>query len=310
MKLFHLRRAIAAVAALALTGFALVGGAGAAAAAAPPPSDTSWTWDASGWGWQASTSVVAGRTLVNGYWYRSPHGTYLVENQYNGVSRGSLATEHARTGGGRGALGYPVSSRVGRAGQLDGYQLFERGVIYQNNYDKYTVQGGPSPFDATHRATGGGSGYLGFPTGNEVREAGSHFYQPFEGGLIYASPSGAYAVAGKLRTSHSLHGGGRGIGYPTGREVGQGAGYKYQVFERGVVYCANVGSGERCSAVKGGFSDIHARYGGGGGQLGYPTRDETYNRSGATWTQRFERGTVEVDPKSGQHWVTWERNSF
>lgn len=297
------RRAVAGFAAVAAAATLALAGAAPASALPPAPSPSAWTWDLPSWGYQPTGERF--KSWDYGYWYTSPRGLFWVSGSTSGPSSGGFAGEHIRTGGGRGQLGYPVANAA-RDG-VGTYQAFERGVIYYERRH-FTVKNGG--FRDAHTQTGGGTGYLRYPTGNEVQEAPGWWYQQFQEGMIYVSPRGAYPVIGQLAREHTKQGGGRGLGYPLAREVHQSAGYTYQQFERGVVYCATPSSRTYCSTVKGGFSGIHAAHGGGGGSLGYPTGNESYDSWKRTWTQRFENGTVELDPKTGGYWVTWERNRF
>lgn len=277
-----------------------------------------YTWDADGYGW---------RSIETGYQYTSPYGTHAVQGTSVTPER-AFSDAHVGRGGGRGELGYPTSDlayqdlehllfeSAGYAG-LGRFQEFERGVIYGLDAERtdqvpvvgtYVVKGGVSPFRSVHGATGGGSGFLGYPLGNEARQSAGYWYQAFMGGQIYVSPRGAYPVffdwGGFEYTERG--GGTSDIGYPVGSVQIQGDYYSYQQFERGIVYaslgCWGCDTGLYGYVVKGGFLEAHAARGGGTGSMGYPKADETYDSFTRTWTQVFERGRIEIGP-SGTRYV-------
>lgn len=258
--LYHLRRrALAALAAVVTAGTLAFGGA----AAAVPYVDGAWTSDGPGYAYLIEGDEVH---------YSSPHGVFTV----GGVARAA----HQGVGGGTGVLGYPTAEPHPE-GPAYAYQTFERGVIYASPHGAFPVQGG---IWAAHRAAGGGSGGLGYPSGPQVREGPGYGYQTFERGILYAGPRGAFPVAGEIQAVHGSQGGGAGsLGYPTDTARTQAPGYGYQTFERGVVYASPRGA----YAVTGAARLVHEGVGGGRGVLGYPTSAPT------SWGQQsFERGVV------------------
>lgn len=266
-----------------LTAFAAVTvalgiGAVAAPAATAAPSPW-WNWDAPGWGWQ--------QHAYEGVWYTSPHGTFAVDDGYP-----DFDAVHRATGGGGGQLGYPTGSE--RSESAGYYQTFERGVIYHSFRGTYALRSS-SAITQVHNRHGGGGGVLGYPAGHEVNQGGGWWYRSFGEGTVYISPRGSFAVTGDLDDEHRYQGGGGGLGYPTAPRRQDAPGFGYQTFERGIVYCMPYSqSWESCDTVKGGFLSVHARYGGGGGALGYPTMNEYYSSWDGSWVQSFERGTVRI----------------
>ncbi|GMA31930.1 LGFP repeat-containing protein [Litorihabitans aurantiacus] len=308
-----LRTVTTAVAALALTA-----SLGTAAQA-----DT-YTWDASGYGW---------RVIENGHQYTSPFGTHAVQGS-SATPEKAFSVAHLQLGGGRGVLGYPTSTSTyddieqllfetaGYSG-VGQYQQFERGVIYGLDAERTdgtpvvntsVVRGGTSPFRSVHAATGGGTGALGYPLGNEVRQASGYWYQPFLGGQIYVSPRGAFPVDSRWGGfDYTQRGGGTSdIGYPVGNLQIQGLDHAYQRFERGIMYtslgCWGCDTGLVGWAVKGGFLEAHAARGGGTGSLGYPKGNEFFDTTTRTWSQVFERGRIHIGPAGTRYemGVFWE----
>ena len=254
----QLRRALTPVAALSLAASAVIAAAPSAEAAA----------DAPGWTWELDSAGVS---------YTSPWGTWHVSDPY-------LSGEHARTGGGRGSLGYPVGPQVQ---EVPGYwyQRFERGVVYAGPRGTHAVA--DLWIRTEHARLGGGGGSLGYPASSEVRQAAAHRYQEFERGVVYAGPSGTYPVLGSIDAKHRSWGGGTGtLGYPTSAARQDGPGYSYQVFERGIVYSGRHGTFVVDDDT---VRRVHAARGGGSGALGYPSSD-TFG-TGQRF-QHFERGTI------------------
>ena len=282
-------RALAAATSLVLAGGVL---AGAAAPAGAEPGE--WTDDAPGWGWLRDTT-----SDDPGIWYDSPHGTYFVPRYFP-----EFVSAHGSVGGGRGVLGYPVGDVVEET--HDGiptgdYQIFERGVIYGSytHLDSARTYVVPDdwPTAQLHRASGGGSGELGYPRGDAVQQAPGWWYQEFENGYAYVSPHGGYTVLGAADRTHRGEGGGGGLlGYPIGPRRWDGPWYSYQTFERGTLYCNPKwgNNHDTCSPVTGGFTSAYASQGGGRGWLGYPLADESFNFY--YWTQWFERGYIHIYP--------------
>ena len=271
-------RALAAAASLVLAGGFV---AGAAAPAGADPGE--WTADAAGWEWSYDD------TDLQDVWYRSVHGQHAVLGD-----DWPFAALHGGLGGGRGALGYPtgdVTEEVFGDGETGYYQTFERGVIYESADGAFAVLDS-SPTTKVHRASGGGSGELGYPMGDPVQQAPGWWWQEFTHGYAYSSPRGAQAVVGETADEHVAQGGGSGLGYPVDQRREDGPRYWYQRFERGIVYCNPIGFNfySTCHTVKGGFVGAHGSQGGGRGYLGYPTTNESFSPA-TGWNQLFERGS-------------------
>ena len=177
-----------------------------------------------------------------------------------------------------------------------GYSVGASSVMYTSPLGDFDVTGG---IDSAHRGLGGGTGAVGYPAGAETSQGPGYSYQVFERAVVYAAPFGAHSVRnGPFRDAHSRFGGGAGaLGYPTAEQVGQGGGYWYQTFERGVIYVSPRGAyGVTWEALP-----THRYFGGGGGSLGYPVGDQTAQGGGFSY-QVFERGVIYAS-KYGSHAV-------
>lgn len=178
-----------------------------------------------------------------------------------------------------------------------GYEERPSAVTYSSPHGTFDVGGS---IGRAHGELGGGTGQVGYPVSTAVSEGGPYAYQRFERAVIYTSGAGAYAVHdGPFRSTHESRGGGGGaLGYPTSRQIDQGGGFAYQVFERGVIYVGPRGAFVVTSQVL----DVHTRSGGGGGILGYPVGPSVSQGGGFAY-QAFERGVVYVSSQ-GAHAVT------
>ena len=267
-------------------------GAGTAAPAtaeAAPPHP--WTYDAPGWGWQLETYPEDESTRT--VWYTSPHGTFTVPGGWTQMSQW-----HRLHGGGRGVLGYPVSStsseQLTDVVDVGIFQRFERGILYSSDGGAHATRYADA-LTQVHRSLGGGRGSLGYPTSDVNTQAAGFRYQTFRHGVAYSSPVGTFGVWGALNQRHRSHGGGTGLGYPTSHRVQESRTHYYQVFERGVVYCfALTRDQDGCSVVTEPFRTMHAARGGGSGDLGYPIHEARF--SDGRLVQTFEGGTLVATP--------------
>lgn len=121
------------------------------------------------------------RSFVHGVIYSSHLGTF--------ATTGPVTRSHAAHGGGRG-LGYPVAGSRAQ-GSHHSYQSFERGVVYcigSASPSCATVKGGFLP---VHAREGGGTGWLGYPRGDErLDRASGSWHQEFEHGRVEITARG------------------------------------------------------------------------------------------------------------------------
>lgn len=171
----------------------------------------------------------------------------------------------------------------------DGYwHTSPHGTFHVDNVAGYRAPG-------RHRALGGGTGVLGYPTSALTEQRGipqgisTGRFQQFERGVVYDSAYGTFVTlaSSSITDLHRAQGGGTGAtGYPTSEVVQEATGWSYQRFAVGVVY----------SSPRGTFSVLHGfdrnhRAEGGGRVMGYPTTPERLDAPGYSW-QLFERGAV------------------
>ena len=170
-------------------------------------------------------------------------------------------------------------------------------IWYTSPHGEFLVLGDDWGFVAAHGALGGGRGALGYPTRDVVEQhlggLDYGYYQVFEGGVVYDSAAGTFAVLDGSPTGrvHRAHGGGGGtLGYPAGDPVQQAPGWWYQQFTEGYAY-----AGPRGAYAVVGLADYVHRAEGGGGGIGYPVEDPRWDAPSFSY-QRFERGIIYCNP--------------
>lgn len=138
------------------------------------------------------------QVFERGVIYASPRGVHVVG--------APIDAAHRRTGGGSGALGYPVAGKVFQGGS-NAYQVFERGVVYDSPNGVFPVTGG---LDEAHRARGGGGGALGYPRGVATLRGAGTQCQSFDrgnlalvNGVWTVSPTGSWFLSPALASLRS-----------------------------------------------------------------------------------------------------------
>ncbi len=205
--------------------------------------------------------------------------------------KGGIRGSYEASGRETGPLGYPVAAEQALPGGAGVVQRFQRGDVYWT-----AAKYGALLYGGIRSAwvdSGGGSGPLGYPAGDEAPTAdGSGRVQEFASGAVYWSPArGAFPVRGGIRTGWAAEGAELGpAGYPTGSEkaVGDGRG-SVQHFERGYFYWSAATGAVR---VGGAVRRTYVDSGGPTGRLGYPTRAETDTVDGSGRVQQFQNGAI------------------
>jgi uncharacterized protein with LGFP repeats len=128
-------------------------------------------------------------------------------------------------------LGYPIGAMRCLSGGAC-FQDFERGVVYTSSLGTFVLDGEiRSTWSALDYERG-----LGLPAGNKKPLPNGAAFQDFERGVIYASASGVFGLAGPIRDEWVKRDYERGLGYPTGPQVCEAAGDRCtQSFERGII---------------------------------------------------------------------------
>jgi len=237
--------------------------------------------------------------------FSSQAGTYLVYGAV-GAEYSSARFETDANGNWVGSvLGAPTSDVMDVPGVAGArMNTFEGGVIYWSPDTGAHVLYGA--INDEYNAVGGPAGF-GLPTSDEAdvpSMAGVRVTYFQNGGAIYSSSSGAYAVYGAIgaeyaATINEMDG---GLGAPTGEEqdVPGVAGARMQTFQNGAIYWSPNTNGAH--AVFGPFFDYYNSIGGPSSYLGLPVADIDYtggpSPDGGTWyvaTQTFQNGYIYKD---------------
>lgn len=141
---------------------------------------------------------------------------------------------------------------------------------------------------------GASSGQLGWPASAEVADAsnGGGTAQMFDGGSIYKSVAGSWAVAGSFRDAYWARNGSSGVlGWPTSAAAGvpQNGGGTAQNFQAGVIATSSAGM----YAVLPPVAATYLAAGGAAGTLGFPTSSTVASASnGGGSAQVFQNGSI------------------
>ncbi|MGY2084927.1 LGFP repeat-containing protein [Blastococcus sp. SYSU DS0539] len=208
------------------------------------------------------------------------------------VVSGPIGTAYEASGAAAGVLKLPTGPE--RAAGSARVQPFQGGSIY------WTSAGGAHPvrgaIGTAWSASGGLTGPLGAPIGNE-EAAGSGVRQAFTGGTIYWSAgTGARVVQGAVAIAYDRAGGAAGpLGLPVGDEKPSGAA-RVQQFTSGSIYWTSAGGAH---PVRGAIGTAWSAGGGLTGPLGAPIGDEV--AAGAGSAQAFQNGVLHWSATSWVH---------
>ncbi|MGY2080703.1 LGFP repeat-containing protein [Modestobacter sp. SYSU DS0657] len=192
----------------------------------------------------------------------------------------------------RGKLGYPLQDQECTLRDGGCLQRFQRGGVYSSpRTPTVAVLNGV----VRNRWGAGGweRGWLGYPTRDTFCGlAGGGCGQHFQGGSIYSSPAGAFAVSAGIRDRWAAQGWERGIGLPTSEAFSIGAGTA-QHFQRGSIYPT---PGAPLLVVPGAFRDAYARQGWERGFLGYPLSGVFCGLKDGGCGQHYTGGSIYSSP--------------
>lgn len=195
---------------------------------------------------------------------------------------GAIGDKYNSLNGANGWLGLPLSNEIGIAGGV--YQQFQNGRIYwKSGAGAWTIHGGVG---TEYFAQGNASGWLGFPTSDEIGTPDG-VYQQFQNGQIYwvNSTGKAWDVHGAVLDRYSTMGlASNWLGVPSSNEIGI-AGGVYQQFQNGCIYWS------QATGAWGLSGTILTTYNNEGGpnSLGFPTSGAP---SGTNVYQNFQGGQV------------------
>jgi LGFP repeat/Fibronectin type III domain len=163
-----------------------------------------------------------------------------------------------------------------------------------------------SPFDAVttkYAQLGGGSSFLGAPSGAEVLLPGGGRSLSYVGGTIYwSAATGAHVVRGNILVKYKAIGATVSIvGYPTTDDAGSPDGVgRYGHFAKGAIYWSPASGAH---VVLGAIETKWAAAGWERSGLGYPTTDETITPDKVGRYNHFTYGSIYWTPTLGAHYV-------
>jgi len=205
------------------------------------------------------------------------------------------------TGSNASRLGSPISSpSAWTAGGISGtLQTFQRGTVLSS-----TTSGTFAVLDGPVRgawSAQGGSGTIGWPTGDQTAANGI-VSQAFTKGMLRITSDGAViALVGQYNDYWSAGSNSTLLGVPTAPVVtwtASGVSGSYLVFEKGMVMSsATTGT---FGVLNGPIRTTWGGAGGSGGSLGWPTADQQTVSGGVQ--QQFQHGIVMV-PTTGSPYI-------
>lgn len=194
-------------------------------------------------------------------------------------------------------LGAPMGRIVTGLRSGGAYQPYQAGAIVYSPATGARVSVGA--IRTAYGQAGYESGYLGYPTSNEVtglKDGG--VYQIYQGGTVYWTPRlGAHITRGAIRTAWGTQGNERGtLGYPTSNEFAAPASGARQNFQGGAILWSPAIGAHR---VAGGIGSKYLASGGEKSLLGYPTGEEVCRLKDGGCSQAFQNGAIVWSPKTG-----------
>jgi uncharacterized protein with LGFP repeats len=208
---------------------------------------------------------------------------------------GSIRDTWLATGGSGGYLGFPTTSDTPVPGK-GAYVRFQGGDVYWSPTTGTQIVRGE--ILNAWLATGGATGYLGFPTTSDAATAdGRGYFVRFQGGDVYwSAATGTQVVRGSILSTWLAAGGATGpLGFPTTSDAKTADGRGYVVrFTGGDVYWSPATGSQ---VVSGAMAKTYWQRGGSSSALGFPTRS-SYAVSGGMRTD-FEHGSMTWNATSG-----------
>jgi uncharacterized protein with LGFP repeats len=228
----------------------------------------------------------ASQAFQGGDIYSSAAGAYAVRLDMRDV--------YLALNGPAGALGWPMTSSAASTANGGGsIQKFTGGTVY------YTAAGGPHAMSGAvlseYLRRGGETGTLGWPVGDASKftQNGGGTVQRFQGGGLYSSTSGTFAVRDEILNAYDAAGGQKGmLSWPTmdAKSSTANGGGAIQRFTGGTVYYT---AAKGAHAMTGAVLAEYLRRGGEAGTLGWPAGDaEKFTESGGGTVQQFQSGKV------------------
>ncbi|SDL60579.1 Uncharacterized conserved protein, contains LGFP repeats [Geodermatophilus siccatus] len=215
---------------------------------------------------------------------------------------GSIRDTWLATGGPGGYLGFPTTSDTPVPGK-GAYVRFQGGDVYWSPTTGTRIVRGE--ILNAWLATGGATGYLGFPTTSDAATTdGRGYFVRFQGGDVYwSAATGPRIVRGSILSTWLATGGATGpLGFPTTSDAATADGRGYFVrFQGGDVYWSPTTGTQ---VVRGSILSTWLAAGGATGPLGFPTTSDAKTADGRGYVVRFTGGDVYWSPATGTQVVS------
>jgi uncharacterized protein with LGFP repeats len=206
---------------------------------------------------------------------------------------GAIAAHYYALGGSRSPLGATIGDEYDVAGGRGA--AFEHGRMYWSpSSGAHYVQGAILSKWASLRAY---SGFLRFPTTDELSAAPDGRWNRFQGGVIVWGPrTGAWSVRGGIAAKYlAMRGTLSPLGFPVSDEMPAAPDGAWSRFEHGILVW---GPRTGARSVLGGIAVKYLAMRGTLSPLGFPVSDEMRAAPDGAWS-RFEHGIVVWGPRTG-----------
>lgn len=255
---------------------------------------TSWL----GWPYGATTDFTANGVSGKYQYFQGATMYWTADWGARVIQPSTIRPAFIEFGATAGRPGWPIGDEV-RVGSAGSMQAFQHGTLLaRSSGARFAVWGAVEDY---YLAQGGPTGWLGWPTGNEVPwTAGgvTGLYQNFEYGIVYssASTSTVSIATGPVRVAFGAAGGTSGpLGWPVGEADCAGGRECVQEFQGGAVYSSPRGG---AFGVHGPIYDYYLTQGAQTGSLGWPV-EASRCPAGGDCSQAFEGGIVTVLASGG-----------
>ncbi len=175
-----------------------------------------------------------GQTFTGGSVYASDAGVFSVSNPVRAL--------YWSLGGSAGTLGWPTGEWQSTTTPTQGSQTFQNGTIFVEAVSGAYV--GLPAIDEIWWSAGGPTGWMGPRTSAliSIPQNGGGQGMAFRNASVYASPAGAFAVGGGIRSAYFSLGGAAGsLGWPTGNEACSSDSCSQQFQGGQITYSASLG---------------------------------------------------------------------
>jgi uncharacterized protein with LGFP repeats len=236
-------------------------------------------------------------------WVRLPAGVLLHRVETDSTSSSSMLLDATPSADARYATDASSTFTVGTPAALACGGVTITVTSASSTAASVRISATTSPIAAAYTASGGATGPLGAPSGDEECLPDGATVRSYERGTIYWTPvAGSHVVRAPIEATYEAVGGPAGLGYPvTDRYPTAGGGWTQQFQRGGIHFSPATGAHAVIAEIAAAYNPLR----GESGVLGYPVTDR-YPTAGGGWTQQFQRGGIHFSPATGAHAVIAE----